>query len=163
MSSEPSLRPIDLDPLRADPLVSVLIPVKNYGRYIGDAIQSVLAGSYANLELIVCDDGSTDESLAVIRNYARTDERIKVIEKTNGGQASALNTAFANCRGAIICILDADDTFHPDKLSRVADYYQTLHESSHKHRCSAKWAVRSSKSLLALERSIVRKVSLSNQ
>jgi len=125
MSSEPSLRPIDLDPLRADPLISVLIPVKNYGRYIGDAINSVLVGSYANLELIVCDDGSTDESLAVIRRYAQIDDRIKVIEKPNGGQASALNAAFANCRGAIICILDADDTFHPDKLSHVADYYQT--------------------------------------
>jgi glycosyltransferase involved in cell wall biosynthesis len=110
------LSPIELSPLPARPLVSILISNYNYARYIGESIQSALQQTYSNLELIVCDDGSTDESVGVIEDYARKDPRVRLIRKVNGGQASGLNAAFAASRGAILSLLDSDDLFLPRKV-----------------------------------------------
>lgn len=118
MMAYPRLR---IAELAEPPLISVLLANYNYGHYIGEAIQSVLAQSYENWELIICDDGSVDSSVGVIRRFAREDSRIIVIEKTNGGVASALNRAFAACSGELICLLDADDTFTPEKLGSVVE------------------------------------------
>ena len=68
-----ALHPIELLPLPAEPLVSILISNYNYGRYIGESIQSALDQTYPNIELIVCDDGSTDDSLSVIEEYLGKD------------------------------------------------------------------------------------------
>src|SRR4051794_28949507 len=106
MAAEPKLRPIALKPLGRQPLVSVLIPLYNYDRFVARCISSVLEQSYRNLELIICDDGSTDDSLAIARQFAALDSRVRVIAKANGGQASALNAAYQEHRGQIICILD---------------------------------------------------------
>jgi glycosyltransferase involved in cell wall biosynthesis len=124
MPGERTLCPIPLNPAPPEPLITVLLPMYNYERFVGNAIESVLRQTYQNFELIVCDDGSSDNSLVVGREYARMDARVSVIEKSNGGQASALNAAFARSRGEIICILDADDVFHSEKLSRLADYHR---------------------------------------
>ncbi|MEM9092296.1 MAG: glycosyltransferase [Cyanobacteria bacterium P01_F01_bin.53] len=104
------------------PLISVLINNYNYGRFLGDAIDSVLAQTYAagldgRVEVVVVDDGSTDASAAVIARYGN---RIVAVSKPNGGQDSAFNEGFRHCRGEIICLLDADDRFVPDKLSKIA-------------------------------------------
>ena len=88
------------------PLVSILINNYNYDRFISQAIDSALNQTYPNVEVIVVDDGSTDNSLVVIRNYR---DRITPVVKNNGGQASALNAGFSICKGEIICLLDADD------------------------------------------------------
>jgi glycosyltransferase involved in cell wall biosynthesis len=124
MAVERALSPIALKPISDNPLISVLIPVHNYELFVAGAIASVSNQTYRNLELIICDDGSSDRSLAIAREYASRDARIRVIEKANGGQASALNAAFRFHRGEIICILDADDVFHPDKLLLLANYYR---------------------------------------
>ncbi|HEY3835494.1 MAG TPA: glycosyltransferase family A protein [Bryobacteraceae bacterium] len=124
MAGEPKLSPVALTPVGETPLISVLIPVYNYERFVGATIESALRQTYENFEVIVCDDGSSDNSLSIAREYGRADARIRVIEKANGGQASALNAAFAQARGEIICILDADDVFIADKLARLADYYR---------------------------------------
>ena len=102
------------------PLVSVIIVNYNYGTLIGAAIDSVLRQTYRNFELVICDDGSKDDSREVISGYAeRYPDVIRTVFKENGGVASALNAAFARSSGDIISFLDADDLFAAGKLERV--------------------------------------------
>ena len=100
------------------PLVSILINNYNYGQFLPDAIDSALNQTYPNIEVIVVDDGSTDNSQAVIAGYGNA---ITAILKPNGGQASAFNSGFAASRGEIICFLDADDVFLPHKVQTIVD------------------------------------------
>jgi glycosyltransferase involved in cell wall biosynthesis len=123
------LKPIELTPLRENLLVSVLTANYNYARYLPEAIESVLAQSYTNFELIVCDDGSTDESCSLVEHYARRDPRIKLIRKANGGVASALNAAYRESKGEIVCLLDADDRFLPEKLAMVVQGFESHPDS----------------------------------
>lgn len=108
-----------LPELSTKPLVSVLMVNYNYGDFIGEAIESVLKQTYQDFEIIVCDDGSTDNSRVVICNYAERDSRIKCIFKENGGVSSALNVAYSACTGSVIAFLDSDDIFLPGKLQEV--------------------------------------------
>jgi hypothetical protein len=123
------LKPIALVPLCENPLVSVLTANYNYARYLPEAIESVLAQTYTNFELIVCDDGSTDESCSLVERYARRDPRIKLIRKDNGGVASALNAAYRESKGEIVCLLDADDRFLPEKLAMVVQGFESHPDS----------------------------------
>ncbi|MEM9567832.1 MAG: glycosyltransferase [Cyanobacteria bacterium P01_E01_bin.34] len=100
------------------PLVSVIIANHNYGRYIGSAIDSVLKQTYQPIELIVVDDGSTDNSREVIEAYG---ERLTAIFQANTGQGPAFTAGLQQSSGDIICWLDADDYFHPDKVARVVE------------------------------------------
>ncbi|MBN1472359.1 MAG: glycosyltransferase family 2 protein [Syntrophaceae bacterium] len=104
-----------------NPLVTALICNYNYGRYLGDAIESALAQTWKNLEVIVVDDGSTDESREVLKNY---EGKIKTILKENGGQASAFNEGIAEARGEIICFLDSDDFWYPERVELTVAKYQ---------------------------------------
>ncbi|MFK8186109.1 MAG: glycosyltransferase family 2 protein [Phormidesmis sp.] len=104
------------------PLISVLINNHNYGRFLRGAIDSVLQQSYRAVEIIVVDDGSTDRSREIIRSYGHA---VVPVLKANGGQDSAFNAGFARSRGEIICFLDADDKFVPDKLAKVVDCLST--------------------------------------
>lgn len=97
-------------------LVSVLIPNYNYARFLPEAIESVLSQTYTNIELIVVDDGSTDNSREVIACY---EDRLISVHKPNGGQTSALNAAFERSTGDLIAFLDADDAFQPRKIESV--------------------------------------------
>ena len=99
---------------------SVLINNYNYGRFLGRAIESVLSQQDADFELIVVDDGSTDESRDVIARYRHN---IEPILKENGGQASSFNAGFAASKGEVICLLDSDDYFKPEKLARLRAEY----------------------------------------
>jgi glycosyltransferase involved in cell wall biosynthesis len=89
-------------------LVSILMSSYNHASYLRLAIESALAQTDECVEVIICDDGSTDDSRSILRRYA-SDPRVTVIEKPNGGQASGLNRAYAECRGDVVCLLDADD------------------------------------------------------
>lgn len=113
-----------LPELPALPLVSILLPNYNYERYLPEAIGSVIRQTYTNWELIVCDDGSTDDSCGIVARYASQDPRIRLVRQPNGGQASALNSAFAASKGGILGILDADDTFRAEKLARVVSQFR---------------------------------------
>lgn len=113
------LRPIDFPPLARNPLVSVLVTCYNYGRYVTECIESVAAQTYPRFELIVSDDASTDDSVQQVRASAAKDHRIVLITGEHSGMAGALNRAWPHCRGEIICLLDADDTFDRDKLETV--------------------------------------------
>ena len=114
-------RPMPLAPLIGRPLVSVLVANYNYARFLPAALDSLLAQSYPHWEAVVCDDGSTDESVAVVKNYAERDGRIRLVRKANGGQNSTVNEAFRHARGEVVCLLDADDVFAPAKLEKVVD------------------------------------------
>lgn len=118
------LRPIDLSPLPAHPLVSILVSNYNYAGFIGQAIQSALQQTYSMIELVICDDGSTDDSVRIIEDYARNDSRLRFIHKANGGQASGFNAAFAASRGDIIALLDSDDLFLPNKVEQIVADFQ---------------------------------------
>src|SRR5579863_3819755 len=97
-------------------LVSIIIPNYNYGRYLGVAIDSALSQTYAPVQVIVVDDGSTDDSREVIQSYG---ERIAPIFKPNGGHGSALNAGYAASSGNIVIFLDADDELMPDAVEQV--------------------------------------------
>lgn len=98
------------------PLVSIIVTNYNYGRYLRAAIDSALAQTYSPVEVIVVDDGSTDESREVIESY---EKRIAPITKANGGHGSALNAGFAASRGEIVIFLDADDELLPEAVDQV--------------------------------------------
>jgi glycosyltransferase involved in cell wall biosynthesis len=98
--------------------VSVVIPVHNGEKYLAQAIDSVLAQTHRDLELLVIDDGSTDGSRAVMDRYARYDARIRILSQANRGVSAAGNLGFAEARGEWVARLDADDIFLPEKLER---------------------------------------------
>ena len=110
---------IVLGELPQAPRVSVLMSSYNYANYIGTTIESVLGQTYRNLELVICDDGSTDDSVEVVHRYERADARVRLISQKNAGQAAALNAAFNRSSGDIVCTLDCDDWFAPSKVEKV--------------------------------------------
>jgi glycosyltransferase involved in cell wall biosynthesis len=102
------------------PLVSILINNYNYGRFLPEAIDSALNQTYDRIEVIVVDDGSSDNSPEIIASYG---DKIIPIIKPNGGQASAFNTGFAASHGEIICFLDSDDIFLTEKVSEIVKVF----------------------------------------
>ena len=100
------------------PLVSVIVPNYNYGRYLGGAIESVLAQSYPETEIIVVDDGSTDDSLNVLHRY---EGRLRWMRQERQGVSTARNRGAQESRGELLAFLDADDLWHPKKLERQVE------------------------------------------
>jgi len=118
------LQAMRLPTLSTEPLVSVLVTSYNYGRFIREAINSVLGQPYQKVEVIVCDDASQDDSCAIVEEYAQRDPRVRLIRSPdNRGMAASTNAAFAASSGAIICLLDADDVFCADKITRVVQQF----------------------------------------
>lgn len=103
------------------PEISVILNNYNYGEFIGEAIQSVLAQDFSDFELIVVDDGSTDCSRREIEKW--NDARIRTIFKANGGQLSAFHAGLAVATGGILCFLDSDDRYSPEYLGAVSRFF----------------------------------------
>lgn len=102
------------------PTVSVIIPVFNSASTLKAAVNSVLAQSMGDLEVLVMDDGSTDASLATALDLAESDRRVRVVPMgRNGGKPHALNHAIDLVRGRWVTVLDADDTYHTHRLERL--------------------------------------------
>ena len=97
------------------PLVSIIIPAYNREGTVARSIDSVLDQTYSPMEIIVVDDGSTDQTVDVVRSYG---DRVILICQPNGGPSSARNTGVAHANGEIISFLDSDDTWRPEKLER---------------------------------------------
>lgn len=102
------------------PLISIIIPVYNVAPFLSQCIQSVLDQTYTHLEVIIVDDGSTDESPAICDKFAKLDTRIKVIHKKNGGQSDARNAGLDIASGDLIGFVDSDDWIENDM-------YETLY------------------------------------
>src|SRR5688500_11050802 len=98
--------------MQFSPLITIVITCYNQGKYLREAIESVLNQSYTNIETIVIDDGSTDHTKFVVEGYPQ----IKYIYQANKGVSSARNTGIAHARGEYICFLDADDWLLPGAL-----------------------------------------------
>ena len=91
------------------PLISVIVPVYNVAEYLPECVDSICNQSYKNLEIILVDDGSTDNSGKICDEYAKKDLRIKVIHKENGGLSDARNTGIEIAQGEWISFVDSDD------------------------------------------------------
>jgi glycosyltransferase involved in cell wall biosynthesis len=102
-------------------LVSVVVNNHNYDRFLADAIDSALAQTYVPVEVIVVDDGSTDNSREVIASY---EGRITPVLKENGGQASAFNAGFRASKGEVVIFLDSDDVLFPEAVERAVALFQ---------------------------------------
>lgn len=111
-----------------DKLISVIVPVYNIEKYLRRSINSIINQTYSNLEIILVDDGSTDESGKICDEYANIDSRIKVIHKKNGGQASAINLGLDIAKGDYIGFSDPDDYINKNfykNLYILAEKYDT--------------------------------------
>ena len=102
-----------------NPLVSIVMPTYNVENYLPAAIESVLKQTFKNWELLVIDDGSTDQSNAVALKYAQNDKRINVLKKINGGLSDARNYGLSRARGKYVHFFDSDDSI-------VFDFYENM-------------------------------------
>jgi glycosyltransferase involved in cell wall biosynthesis len=111
----------------AGPSFSVLVGTYNQAAYLGDALDSVRAQSFGDYEIVVVDDGSTDDTQATLERWCGAfrrdapDRRVSVLRVANGGQSAALEHGFGLCTGRYICLLDSDDRWLPHKLAAVFD------------------------------------------
>ncbi|PZU82589.1 MAG: glycosyltransferase family 2 protein [Chelatococcus sp.] len=102
----------------AGELVSVIVPAYNAGRYIDRTLLSVRGQTHGNLEILVVDDGSSDETPDIALRHAGMDPRIRLIRQDNAGVAAARNSGIAHARGRYVAPIDADDLWAPDKIER---------------------------------------------
>ena len=107
-----SAGPTSHQPGRA-PQVSVIIPVHNGASTIGRALKSVFDQTFSDYEIVICDDGSTDDTLAVLAKYG---DKLRVVRQANGGPSAARNAAVAASRGELLALIDRDDRWLPNKL-----------------------------------------------
>jgi glycosyltransferase involved in cell wall biosynthesis len=116
-----------MEPRITASLVSVITPTYNHERFIAQCIDSVLAQTYPNWEMIIIDDGSTDQTASIAEGYAKNDKRIKVIRQSNNGifrLAETYNRALGLAEGELIAILEGDDTWYEKKLEIQIDAMQ---------------------------------------
>ncbi len=99
--------------------LTVIMPIFNAYDYLRPAMDSVLAQTMRDIEIICVDDGSTDSSLDLIKEYQKQDGRIRILTENNAGQSIARNKGFARARGEYVIFLDADDFFEPDLLEKL--------------------------------------------
>src|SRR6266404_6343268 len=110
--------------MTAQPQVSIIIDNYNYGRFLGQAIESALDQAYSRTEVIVVDDGSTDNSREVISRYG---SRIVPVLQENRGQAAAFNQGFLHCQGEVVLFLDSDDGLLPTAATRAVEAFREPH------------------------------------
>ena len=102
--------------MEKQPFFTIGIPVYNTSRWVGECIESILSQSFDDFEIICVNDGSTDNSIEILQNYSQRDNRIKIINRENGGVSRARNTVFYNATGMYVYIIDSDDQMCPDVL-----------------------------------------------
>lgn len=98
-------------------LVSIITPCYNGEKYISETIDSVLAQTYSDWEMIIIDDGSKDGSADLVREYEKKDSRIRLVQQENAGSAAARNNGIGQAEGQYIALLDADDIWEPEFLA----------------------------------------------
>lgn len=111
-------------------VISVIVPIFNTQKYLSKCIDSICNQTYSNLEIILVDDGSTDDSGKICDEYAKIDKRIKVVHKTNGGLSDARNKGLDIVSGEFVAFVDGDDYIHPDMyailLQAMNDYQSDI-------------------------------------
>src|SRR5262249_9984238 len=109
-----------LDP----PRVSIVMSCFNKATTVADSVRSVLAQTHRDLELVIIDDGSTDDSARVLEEL-KSDRRVRVVRTPNAGQAAALNLGVSLARGAYVGFIDADDEYYPEHVEALVDACET--------------------------------------
>ena len=104
--------------------VSIIIPIYNVAKYLPACLDSVLTQTYKNLEIILIDDGSTDDSKTIVDSYAKKDKRIKIIHQKNAGQSAARNKGLKEATGDYISFIDGDDKIKPSFIEDLLNAYQ---------------------------------------
>ena len=102
----------------------MIVPTYNYGRFIEETLECLLAQSYGNWECIVVDDGSTDDTAERVSRFIERDTRFKFLRQENARQAAAKNNGLRNCAGQYIQFLDADDLIEPQKIEKQVEYLE---------------------------------------
>ena len=111
-------------------LVSIITPTYNSSKFIRDAIESVLMQSYQNWEMLIVDDASSDDTCEIINGFVLSDERIKLMRRSeNGGAAVSRNAAISVANGRYIAFLDSDDVWREEKLERQLELFQKTNAS----------------------------------
>ncbi|WP_200238427.1 glycosyltransferase family 2 protein [Lamprobacter modestohalophilus] len=108
------------------PIISVIVPCYNQGRYLGEALDSVLAQTYPHWECILVNDGSTDNTKSVIQDYCSRDRRIRSIEQENKGQSAARNRGLEDIKGDFVQLLDSDDIIAKTKFEKQIDSLKNI-------------------------------------
>ena len=121
--------------------ISVIVPIYNVERYLEKCIDSILAQTWRELEVILCDDGSTDGCGAICDRYAARDDRVRVIHKKNGGLSDARNAGLEVASGGWYVFIDSDDFITPDTIERMPC---TVSGTASPKRSCAPWASRMS-------------------
>lgn len=107
------------------PTVSVLMPVYNAGRYVAEAVESILGQTFADFEFLIVDDGSTDGSLGILREYAARDSRVRLTSRENRGLVTTLNELLAAAKGEYAARMDADDVCLPERFARQVAFLRS--------------------------------------
>ena len=110
-----------------EPLISVIVPVYNVEDYLDQCLNSIVGQTYPHLEILMVDDGSTDNSGALCDQWAERDQRIRIIHQENGGLSAARNTALDAMSGELVIMVDSDDVLHPDAVSILLQAIQAHH------------------------------------
>lgn len=109
--------------------VSIILPVYNASKFLKECLDSILKQTYTNYEIVVVDDGSTDNSYTIAKEYANINNRIKIIKNIkNLGVSCAMNTAINVSRGRYISVMNADDKMHPKRLQKQVDFLESNSE-----------------------------------
>ena len=114
------------------PKVSVLMGVFNCSEFVAEAIESILSQTFSDFELIICDDGSSDDTAAIVKKYAETDKRIVFVQNDrNYGLAHTLNRCLSLSSGDYLIRMDGDDVSKPER-------FQVLLDTAERHKCPLK-------------------------
>ncbi len=105
------------------PKVSIIVPVYNAAKFLDGCLLSLTNQSYTNIEIVLVNDGSTDDSPRICDSWAKKDDRVKVVHQKNSGVSAARNTAILNSTGELISMIDADDTIEIDTISSAVAYF----------------------------------------
>lgn len=129
-------------------LISVIVPVYNVENYLDECLVSIINQTYKNLEIILCNDGSTDSSLEICKKYQDLDERVKLINKKNGGLSDARNKGIENSSGKYITFIDSDDYINPNMISYL---YENLKANNTEIACCQRQEVDDSSNYLKIK------------
>jgi len=121
---------MDLSPRRPAPCVTVITPAYNAARFLADTIESVRRQTFHDWELVIIDDGSTDETVAIVERYAAADDRIRLLKQPNAGPSAARNHGMRAARGRYFAFLDSDDQWMPEFLEHQLDVFARYSDTS---------------------------------
>lgn len=116
--------------MKNNPLISIIVPIYNAAKYLPACLDSIINQTYQNLEIILVDDGSTDNSYQIAKDYAKKDPRIKLLHQKNQGLSGARNTGITKSTGTYLTFVDSDDEIKPDFIKKLLSPYQTSKDLS---------------------------------